>query len=493
MSSDAKKFIKGVTTGYAFTIVSMFVSLWMVPFTLKYLTKPEYGVFAIITDLLGWLSIANLGITSTFNSKGAQLLGSKSYDELNVVLSTTFYSQLFSAIILVVFGIYLVYNPNLLFGNVGNLDNIGIVVGMTVLSFIISYVMQPLNILLIADKQLHVDNYLKFGLLLLRTTLTILFLINGYKLVSIAFSNMISTLVIAFVTWYRAYKTLPFIRLDFGLWQKKVFDFLLKNGIWFTIGGIAGLLIFRMDNYLIGKYISLAVVANFTITSKLYQIASTFHQQFFNTTRPYFAQVFGKGDLKTLEKMYNLTFYSSFLFAFISGVIIFLINKWFIGWWVGENYFLGQTINFILAINFIIQSAVLPNRILLATTFYKNSLHSLTRILEGITKYLTSLIFIQPFGLIVILLTSILSSLAFSNIFLNILTSQFFKQKFYSKMFFILFLFLISFTLLINSAIGKIIFLSFTLIALILYSYKMSKKDLNLLKPIYDKIRNKLY
>ena len=73
MGQDKRKFVQGVTSGYAYMIVSMIVALWMVPFVLKFLSRPEYGIFAIAGDLLGWLGVANLGITAAFNSKGAQL------------------------------------------------------------------------------------------------------------------------------------------------------------------------------------------------------------------------------------------------------------------------------------------------------------------------------------------------------------------------------------------------------------------------------------
>jgi len=167
MSSDTRKFIKGVTSGYAYMIVSLLVSLWLVPFVLKYLSKPEYGIFAIAGDLLGWLAMANLGISAAFNSKGAQLMGTNDINELNIVASTTFFSQLLSAIIIIVAGIIVTLNPQLLFGADTNAENIQLVVAILVMGYTISFIFQPLNSLLIASKQIHIDNYLKFGLLII--------------------------------------------------------------------------------------------------------------------------------------------------------------------------------------------------------------------------------------------------------------------------------------------------------------------------------------
>ena len=95
---------------------SLLVSLALIPFVLQYLSGPEYGIFAIATDLLGWLSVANLGITAVFNSKGAQLIGKQDLEELNIVASTTFFAQLGSSLSILLIGIILANHPGLVFG-----------------------------------------------------------------------------------------------------------------------------------------------------------------------------------------------------------------------------------------------------------------------------------------------------------------------------------------------------------------------------------------
>ena len=386
MGKDSKRFLKGVASGYAFMIASLLVSLWLVPFTLKYLTRPEYAIFAIAGDLLSWLGLAGLGVSSVFNSRGAQLMGSGDREELNIVASTTFFTQLASAIVIILAGVIVVLKPELLFSKEASAEHLQAVVAILVTAFTISFIFQPLNSMLVANKQIHIDNYLKFGLLAINTCLTVFFLTQGLKLLSLALSNFIGTVIISIITWIRVKRTLGYIKIDPGLWRFDRFRFLLKNGIWFSIGGLAGIFIFRMDSFLIGQYISLTTVTSFVLTIKLYQIADKFHQQFFNTTRPYFAQIYGKGDMALLSKMHNLSFNLSFTAAFIMGVVVMLVNRWFIGIWVGSDFYLGDTINMLLCINFILQASVLPNRIVLVTTLFKNELHSITRVLEGISK-----------------------------------------------------------------------------------------------------------
>ncbi len=432
--SNRLSFIKGITSGYIFTLVSMIISLWMVPFLLTYLSKPEYGLFAIAGDLLGWLSISSLGITSALNSKGAQLLGNENRKELNVVINTTLFTQLATSILIILVGGLILLNPREFFGNVTDIENFEIVVAILITSYYLQYINQPFSSLLVADKQIHIDNYLKLGLLLIQTALTVIFLTQGYKLLALAYSNFIANLIIISITWYRVKRSFPDLTFSIEFWRKDRMIYLLKNGLWFTVGGVAGILIYRMDAFLIGKYLSLTLVTAFIINSKMYQIAEKIHSQFFNTSRPYFAQMYGKGDIDKFSKLYNIVYYTSFYAAFIIGLSVYLISEWFIGLWVGNEYYLGREINLLLCVNFIIQAGVLPNRIILATSLFKNREHALTRIFDGILKLSLSVVFIKEFGVSSIIIAAIISSLIFSNLSLNYLSGKLLGEGYFQKL-----------------------------------------------------------
>jgi len=408
---------------------SMVVALWMVPYVLKFLTKSEYGIFAIAGDLLGWLSVANLGVTSAFNSKSGHLLGRNDINELNALTNTTFFTQLASSILIAVIGAVVVFNPSIVFGNEDVYENINVVVMLMVIGFFIQYITQPLNSLLVADKQVHIDNYLRFGLLAIQTVLNIVLLNFGFKLMSLAISSLISNIIISVITWIRIKKSFPSVKFEIKYFQKDKLRNLLKHGIWFSIGGIAGILILRMDTFLIGKYISLALVASFTINVKLYQIADKIFGQFFNSLRPYFAQTFGKNDYSRLKYYYNTANSIALVFSTAIGTVVYFSSRSFISWWVGPDFYLGDKINLLLLINFIVQSTVLPNRILLATSLFRIAEHNIFRIIEGLVKILLSVFLIGQFGLLGILFASIISSLTFSNFALNILADELLKHS----------------------------------------------------------------
>lgn len=406
----------------------MIVALWMVPYVLKFLTKSEYGIFAIAGDLLGWLSIANLGVTSAFNSKGGHLLGRNDLNELNVLTNTTFFTQLASSILIAIVGVVVVYNPSLVFGNEDVYENINALVMLLVIGFFIQYITQPLNALLVADKQVHIDNYLRFGLLAIQTVLNIVLLNFGFKLMSLAISSLASNIIVSLITWVRIKKSFPSLKFEIKYFEKDKLRSLLKHGVWFSIGGIAGILILRMDTFLMGKYVSLALVTSFVINNKLYQIADKLYSQLFNTLRPYFAQAYGRKDFDRLKYYYDNANSVSLVFSTAIGMIVFFAGRVFITYWVGSDFYLGDEVNLLLCINFVVQSTVLPNRILLATSLFKIVEHNSFRVIEGLVKIVLSVLLIKEFGLKGILIASILSSLAFSNFALNFLSDKLLKR-----------------------------------------------------------------
>ena len=426
--SNKRLFLKGISASYVFIVFSLLTSLLLVPFILKYLTDPEYAVFVIVGDLIAWAGATNLGINATFNSKAAQVIGKKDFQELNVLYSTTFFGHLLSSLLIIILSIFIFINPEFFFTNIKE-GSIELVVIILLGSFYVGYITQPLNSLLIADKQVHIDNYLKVGKLIIQTSLTIVLLILDYKLLSLAISSLASNVLMSLVTVYRVNKSFPTLTLNLKKFDKITLKYLISKGAWFTLGSIAGILIFRIDAILISKYISLSLVASYAINLKLFQIAEKFHGILFNTTRPYFAQSYGKKEMTTLSKMYNSSYYLSIFFAFFIGITIVIFSKWFISWWVGPNYYLGDKITLFLFVNFIIQATVLPNRVLLVSTIYKVKTHNISRVIDGLSKVIISIILIEDFGIIGIILGSIISSILFSNFILTYLSSKLLEEK----------------------------------------------------------------
>jgi Na+-driven multidrug efflux pump len=98
--SRTRNYVKGLTTGYAATFATIAVGLWLTPFTLRFLDREQFAVFALASDLLMWLGLLDIGIASGLSMQAAQLTGKSDPERLNRLASTAFFTQ--NAVVLLV-------------------------------------------------------------------------------------------------------------------------------------------------------------------------------------------------------------------------------------------------------------------------------------------------------------------------------------------------------------------------------------------------------
>ena len=108
-TNRTRNYFAGLVTGYLVTIVTIFVGLWLTPFSLSYLDREEYAVFTLSSDIISWLTLLDLGISAGLNVQVAQQTGKPDQEKINILASTTFYSQLALVGIILLLGLGIAY------------------------------------------------------------------------------------------------------------------------------------------------------------------------------------------------------------------------------------------------------------------------------------------------------------------------------------------------------------------------------------------------
>ena len=74
--SRARRFIRNVTSGYLLLLASMFYVFASVPLALKFLSKEEFGLWMLMTQITGYLALIDLGTSSSVSRSTHRLQGS---------------------------------------------------------------------------------------------------------------------------------------------------------------------------------------------------------------------------------------------------------------------------------------------------------------------------------------------------------------------------------------------------------------------------------
>ena len=82
--------VQGLVTGLGSRGVGFLVSFLSVPLTIGYLGKERYGVWILLSSLLAWVRLADLGVGNGLRTAIASALGSGRPDLVRILLSTAF-------------------------------------------------------------------------------------------------------------------------------------------------------------------------------------------------------------------------------------------------------------------------------------------------------------------------------------------------------------------------------------------------------------------
>src|SRR5437867_5608855 len=155
--SRTGNYLKGLATGYVATFATILVGLWLTPFTLGYLDREEYAIFALASDLLMWLGLLDIGITSGLNVQAAQLSGKEHSERLNRLASTAFFTQnLIVLVVLAVGGAMAIGLPHFFPVREDLHHAASVLMGMLVVGSAVGFSTKTFSALLVANQQVHI-------------------------------------------------------------------------------------------------------------------------------------------------------------------------------------------------------------------------------------------------------------------------------------------------------------------------------------------------
>ena len=425
--SRTGNYLRALASGYVVAAATVVVGLWLTPFTLRYLDRERFAVFTLAGDVMAWLTLLDLGFVSVLNSRAAQITGRPDRLELDTLASTTFFVQLATAAAVLIAGTALVWWFPWFFPlSAGVRQEATNVVALMVLSSAVTVVSQTFSTLLFAHQQAHVDNLLRLGLVAIRAALTVALLMAGVGLVSLAWANLAATAAMAATAVFRVRKYLPALSISLRHFRWAVLKGSGRIGTWFSLGGIAGVLIVNLDRIVTAKLVSVETVTTLALTGKVYVLAWTFIQLATGMARPALAQLVGSGRLDRARQTYEELAALSGGIAITLAACLWAGNGHFVRWWVGPQNYGGAALDALLALNVIVHAWVLPNRAMLAASLASVPEHNLSRFAEGALNVALSVTLGQAWGVKGVVAATAIAGVASSCWYLPRLTARFF-------------------------------------------------------------------
>lgn len=355
MSSERKKiFVLGAVSNYGTNLVTIVTGILSVPIGLHYFGIVRYGIWALITSVIFYLNISNLGLNTAASALTSK--ASTPYQQ-RIVLQRSFLFLIISSstVLCVLLGItYLFPNWVVVLGKIpADLQNeaarAAIIIGIL---FLVNLPITIFSSGFIGFQKFYLERL--YGSLTVVSGLFALILtvlIKG-NLVTLALTRGIAILIISILCAFHFLIThselraahQPDVQMDEEFFHKSIF----LSGIRFFIIGIAALVVWNTDNLVISHFLGVKSVTPFAVTFKLFMVLFPVFTAISSTLFPMFGKAAGLMQWDWIQKTYQ----KALCVLPLIGGLVWLggiaFAKQIIYFWAGPEAFGGMLVVFAL-------------------------------------------------------------------------------------------------------------------------------------------------
>ena len=181
-----KRIIKGSFARFILLLFNIIISFYMVPVVINAIGDRFYGFWIIVGTFIGYYGILDLGLSSAVSRFASQAFGKGDYNEMNSVVNTSLVIFTILGFLVLCISIavatlcpYFISNKY----DVSLFRKIILIMGCSVA---ISFPIKTFIGVLISTVRYNLISYVEFIKLVIRTTLIIVFINNGFGILSLA-------------------------------------------------------------------------------------------------------------------------------------------------------------------------------------------------------------------------------------------------------------------------------------------------------------------
>jgi O-antigen/teichoic acid export membrane protein len=332
--------VQGVVTGLASRVVGIFVSLLSVPLTIGYLGPERYGVWVLLSSLLAWVRLADLGIGSGLTSAIARALGSERPDLVRAHVSTAF--ALLTAIS-VVLGLFVVLawpwiDWSAIFGI--NAEDARLetppAVAASIAIFLLVFPLSIVGTSYNAVQEGKLANYwgMAGNIASLFALVVVTHTRGGLVWLVIAVSGTGLVMNILSGVWFFT-RCRPGMAPQIRAIRRESIRGLMQVGVPFFLIQIMALVVFQTDNLIIGHFLGAAQVPSYSLTYSLFGYTSLIQSIGFNYFWVAYTDAIVRRDIDWVRRTFRLNLASSLGFTLAAVVPLIFIARPFIKLWAG--------------------------------------------------------------------------------------------------------------------------------------------------------------
>jgi len=332
---------KNIATSFLIKGGSIVVGLLLVPMTINYVNSTQYGIWLTLSSIISWFSFFDIGLGNGLKNKLAETNALGQNEKSQIYVSTTY--GILSIISLLVFFIFLCFNPFLNWAKILNTTNYDgqslndvalIVVGF----FCISFVFQLINTILTANHKPAIASLIGFvGSFFSLVVVFLLTKSTDSSLINLVLVLAGIPLIVQILYTIFLFKTrLKIISPKFKLIDFKYAKELLSIGGVFFIIQIGALVLFQTDNIVITQLFGPKEVTTFNIAYKLFSVIIMIFTIIITPFWSAFTDAYAKNDLEWMQSVIN-KMQKYWLLLIAITIFLLILSPLIFKLWLGDS------------------------------------------------------------------------------------------------------------------------------------------------------------
>ena len=340
---------------YSFAIkgTSVAIGFLLIPLTINYVNTVQYGIWLTITSLVAWINNFDIGLANGLRNKIAHSMALDEEEKVIKYISTTY-----AIIFLIAAGFFLLFflgGSFLNWNSLLNTNGIGFslwpLVAITLASFCVQFVLQPINSVLTAMHRPFMSSLILLlgqALTFILTFLLTLFTKSNlmYLVLVCAWSPVLIYLlanIFLFSTTLKKYRP-RFRSIDMTSAKS-----LLNMGGGFFFLQMGAMILYQTDNIVITRVIGPSSVTTFNIAYKYFYVIIMLFAIILTPYWSAFTDAYAKKDMAwikhSIHKMRTIWLYFS-----IATIFLLIFSKFFYRIWIGTKIDVPNELSLVLAI-----------------------------------------------------------------------------------------------------------------------------------------------
>lgn len=333
--NNNKRIAKNTIMLYIRMLVMTLISIYTVRVTLQSLGVEDFGIYNVVCGVVGFLGFISMTLNTSAQRFLALEVGKKDVQGYTNVFSMIMIIFAIGSLIVIIlaeiFGPWLITNY-LVIPDV-RLDAALWIYQVSILSFVIRFLVIPFSASIIAYEEMNIYAYVSILEAVLKLVVVFLLRVSPidqliFYALLLLFTDIITS--VSYILFCVNYLKTCHLR---RYWNKEMFKDMGNFIGWNTFGALSSVFTTQGMSIIINLYFSPAVIASKAISDKVNSFSYSFVANFITASSPQMVKYFSVGDNENLIRLFFRTSkFSFFLMLLISYPLILLMPDLLLLW-----------------------------------------------------------------------------------------------------------------------------------------------------------------